>query len=122
VSTVSDFFEFLDFLVNGVSFMVGLFIGLLTLAFTPLLFRVQRRHLLRREWKKDKPGVAEPGLYPEWQKYDPDIPGIDRKCICHHRVIHPGEQVLTWPEIGPMNLLYIAVYCESVKERLWDGQ
>lgn len=99
--------------------LIGMSAGvLLTLLLTPVAFRLQRRRALRRDWKANRPGQVEEGLYPEWQEYDPEIPGIARKCVCHSRKIHPGEHVLTWPETGPMALLHVAVYCESVKEKL----
>lgn len=110
--------EFMGLFFETVDFVVGLGVGaLLALILTPLAFRLQRQYALRRGWRADRPSETEPGLYPEWQDYDPEIPGIAKKCICHGRTIHPGERVLTWPETGPMNLLYVGVYCQSVKEK-----
>lgn len=123
---MGDVFSFIEFLVwifQTLFFVFGIFVGIiLTLAITPYAFRLQRRVVLRRDWKNDKPSRVEEGLVPEWQNYDPEFPGIAKKCVCHGRTVHPGERVLTWPETGPMNLLHVAVYCESVKEKLWSGR
>lgn len=116
-----EFFEYIAWIGQVLNILLGVLIGIfLTIVLTPAAFRLQRGLALRRNWRADRPGRIEEGLYPEWQKYDPDIPGIAKRCVCHHRVINPGERVLTWPETGPMHLLHVAVYCESVKERLWD--
>lgn len=117
------FIDFVIWFFQTIFFLAGLLLGVvLTLTVTPYAFRLHRRLALRRDWKNDRPGRVEDGLFPEWQDYDPDIPGIEKKCVCHQRLMHPGERVLTWPETGPMNLLHVAVYCESVKERLWDAR
>lgn len=119
---VQEFFEFMEMIFNAVSFGVGAVIATIgTLVLTPVAFRLQRRWVLHRNWKADKPRQILEGLYPEWQDYDPDLPGISRRCVCHGRLLHPGERVLTWPETGPMNLLHVAVYCESEQERLWHA-
>jgi hypothetical protein len=112
---ISWFFQVSWFLMGSV-FGVGM-----TLLLVAPVFRFQRRFVLRRKWKADKPRRVVDGLFPEWQEYDPDMPGIAKKCVCHGRRIHPGEKVLTWPEVGPMDVLHIAVYCESAKEQLWQG-
>lgn len=112
--------DFITWVFHATFFVAGILLGVLvTLVATPQIFRIQRRFVLRRKWKADKPREIAEGLFPEWQDYDPEIPGIAKKCVCHSRRIHPGERVLTWPETGPMNLLHVAVYCESVKEQLW---
>jgi hypothetical protein len=116
---VEQFFDFLELLFDGYSFLVGLLVASLAMGSAPVIFRARRRAQLRRNWRLDLPNFTEPGLYPEWQKYDPDMPGIDKKCICHRRLLHPGEQVMTWPETGPLTMLHVAVYCESVREKLW---
>jgi hypothetical protein len=120
--SITDFLTFLFWLLKTTFFILGFGLGAtLALLLTPVAFRRHRRAVLRRKWKADKPREVTEGLFPEWQDYDPDMPGIAKRCVCHGRKIHPGERVLTWPETGPMNLLHVAVYCETVKERLWDG-
>lgn len=120
---ITDFINFIAWFFQAIFFVTGFLFGiLLTLVATPVAFRIHRRTVLRRKWRADKPREVTEGLFPEWQDYDPDMPGIAKKCICHRRKIHPGERVLTWPETGPMNLLHVAVYCESVKERLWEDR
>lgn len=117
----NDFIDFMAWFIQASFFAMGFLFGILaTLLATPVAFRVHRRAVLRRKWKADKPRQITEGLFPEWQDYDPDMPGVAKRCVCHGRKIHPGERVLTWPETGPMNLLHVAVYCESVKEKLWE--
>ena len=116
-----EFFEIFAWMFQVSYFITGVLSGMIiTLVVIPLAFRIHRRTVLRRKWKADKPREVTEGLFPEWQNYEPEMPGIARRCICHNRKIHPGERVLTWLETGPMDLLHVAVYCESVKERLWD--
>lgn len=119
---MKNFFDFLELIVNVLSLIAGFLLGAFLTASVPTLYRAYRRAVLRRNWKTDKPGAVREGLFPEWQDYEPEIPGIAKRCVCHNRKIHPGERVLTWPETGPGNLLHVAVYCESVKERLWDAR
>lgn len=115
------YFKFLSWLVNFTSFAVGIALGVAVMVAIPAVWRAWRRRDLRQRWKSDQPGHVEQGLYPEWQDYDPDMPGIASRCVCHRRRVHPGEHVMTWPETGPLNMLHVAVYCESVKEKLWLG-
>lgn len=116
-----EYAEFLAWFLQGSIIVAAFFVGVITtLIALPVAFRTHRRAVLRRKWKADKPREITEGLFPEWQNYDPDMPGIAKRCVCHQRKLYPGERVLTWPETGPMHLLHVAVYCESVKERLWD--
>jgi hypothetical protein len=119
METLAAMIDIVTWLFQATLFVAGLLVGISVALAVPMAFRFQRRIVLRRKWKADKPRTITDGLFPEWQAYDPDIPGIAKKCVCHGRRIHPGEKVLTWPETGPMNLLHVAVYCESVKEQLW---
>lgn len=123
-SSVDDIFGFIEFaiwFVQATYLGLGLILGsVLTLLVIPLLYRHHRRIVLRRGWKKNRPLEVTEGLHPEWGPYDPDTAGIGKKCICHNRQMHPGERVLMWPEVGPLNVLHMAVYCESVRDRLWD--
>jgi hypothetical protein len=119
METLAAVIDFITLLFQTALFVAGLMVGVLaTLAVRPF-FRLQRQIVLRRKWKNDEPRTVTTGLFPEWQDDDPDMPGIAKRCVCHGRKIYPGERVLTWPETGPMNLLHVAVYCESVKEKLW---
>lgn len=117
-----DYFEFVLWFFQGMFFLMGVLTGVgLTLLSAPAAWRFHRRIRLRRNWINDRPRPVTEGLFPEWQDYEPDIPGIAKKCVCHGRQIHPGERVLTWPETGPMGLLHVAVYCESVQQKLWEN-
>jgi len=122
---MDDFFAFLDFLTwffQVTSFLFGVLTGLMAALVVAGGWRLYRRQVLRHNWRKDRPRRAWEGLVPEWRDYDPEIPEISKRCICHGRVIHPGERVLIWPEAGPAGLLHIAVYCETVKNKLWEDQ
>jgi len=119
VDEVQNFFDFLELIVNALSLVAGILIGAFTTGSVPLVYRLYRRAVLRRNWKADKPNHVREGLFPEWQDYEPEIPGIARRCVCHGRKLNPGERVLTWPETGPMDILHVAVYCESERDRTW---
>lgn len=116
------FIEFLTWIFQTVSFLFGLVIGLLAAGALATIWKRYRRVILRRNWRKDRPRRAWQGLPPEWQDYDPEVPEISSRCICHNRVIYPGERVLIWPEVGPAGLLHMAVYCEAVKNKLWEDE
>lgn len=95
----------------------GMVLGLiLAWVVIPLAFRLVCRMRLRRKWRADEPLRGRDGEHPEWRSYDPDLPSISRRCVCHGRRLHPGEQVLTWQESGPFGLRYIPAYCERIKE------
>jgi hypothetical protein len=122
MENADTFIDFFAWFFPATVAVVGFILGVLAaLVVVPATFRFHRRNVLRRKWKADQPREITEGLFPEWQQYDPEMPGISHRCICHGRRIHPGERVLTWPETGPMNLLHVAVYCESVKEKLWGA-
>lgn len=112
------FFTFMSWYINITLFVLAMAIGAaLTLSLGPA-YRAYRRRSLRRDWRRDEPRRVVESLTPQWDEYDPDLAGIGKRCICHNRQIHPGERVLLWPEIGPLSVLHIAVYCETSKERL----
>lgn len=112
------FFTFMSWLFNTTLFLAGILIGSLTVLFlSPALYRRYRRWNLRRQYRQDRPHRVE-SLMPQWEDYDPDLSGVGKRCICHDRVLHPGERVLLWPETGPMGILHIAVYCETFREHV----
>lgn len=118
-----DFLVFFWWFLRASFFLWGMFCGaVVTLILAPVLYRWFNRRMMRRHWRRDAPLKPVDGLYPEWQPYDPAIPGIDRRCVCHGRKIPPGERVLMWPSTGPLDVLHMAVYCESAKEQLWDAR
>lgn len=122
---MDDFFVFialLTWIFRVTSFAFGVLIGLLAALGIAGGWRTYRRRVLRRNWRLDRPRHVWEGLVPEWRDYDPEIPEIAKRCVCHNRVIHPGERVLVWPEAGPAGLLHMAVYCETVKDRLWKDE
>jgi hypothetical protein len=113
------FLTFMTWFLNFSLFFVGAFLGALgTLLIGPSTYRQYRRWILRREWRQDRPQHVVESLTPQWEAYDPDLAGVGRRCICHRRQVHLGERVLLWPETGPMGILHVAVYCETVKEHL----
>lgn len=113
------FLTFMIWLFNGTFFLIGLAIGVAgTATLGPAVYRSYRRRALRRAWRLDTPRRVVESLTPQWEKYDPDLAGVGKRCICHNRQIHPGERVLLWPETGPMGVLHVAVYCETSKEPL----
>ncbi len=117
-----DFVDFLVWFVQWFHFVFGLVLGVAaTVTLGPVVYRMHRRVVLRRRWRKDAPMQYTEPLPPEWRKYDPEAVGIDKRCVCHNRQIHPGERVLMWPETGPMDVLHVAVYCENSQERLLDA-
>lgn len=116
------FIEFLTWFFQITSFLLGIVVGLLAAGAVAGGWRTYRRMVLRRNWRQDRPREAWQGLPPEWQDYDPEIPEISKRCVCHGRVMYPGERVLIWPEAGPAGLLHMAVYCEAVKNKLWEGE
>lgn len=117
-----DFLEFMVWLIQWTFFGFGVLTGiLLVTCLGPFLYRSHRRRVLRRRWKADKPMEYTEPLAPEWQPYVPEAVGVDKRCVCHNRRIHPGERVLMWPETGPMDVLHVAVYCENSRERLFDA-
>lgn len=122
---MDGFFDFLEFLVWFIQwsfFAFGVISGIaLTMTLGPVLYRMNRRRILRRRWKADKPMQYTEPLAPEWRPYEPEAVGVDKRCICHNRLVHPGERVLMWPETGPMDVLHVAVYCEMSQERLFDA-
>lgn len=113
------FFSVMSWIVSSMLFVLGLLAGSAgALILGPGAYRFSRRRALRRDWRRDRPQRVVESLTPQWDDYDPDLVGVGRRCICHSRQLHPGEHVLLWPETGPLGILHIAVYCETVKERL----
>lgn len=107
----------MSWLMNFDLLLIGVLVGSLgTLAGTPASYRLYRRWILRRRWRQNLPRYATESLAPRWQEYDPELAGVGKRCICHRRRIPPGERVLLWPETGPLGMLHVAVYCETVKE------
>lgn len=105
--------------MNPILFVLGIMIGVLgAFAVTPWSYRLYRRWILHRRWRQDRPQRIVESLTPQWEDYDPDLCGVDRRCVCHRRYLHPGERVLLWPETGPLGILHVAAYCETVKERI----
>jgi hypothetical protein len=119
---MDDLFMIIDFLYwifQATYFVLGVGLGIVgTLTLGPVLYRRHRSLVLRRDWRRNRPHPVVESLTPEWGPYDPDLKGVGKRCICHHRVVHPGENVLLWPETGPLGVLNIAVYCETIRERL----
>lgn len=119
MDNVIFFLTFMSWFFNLTLFMAGLLIGGLgAITLGPGAYRTYRRRSLRRDWREDRPHRVVESLTPQWEGYDPDLAGVGRRCICHQRVLHPGETVLLWPETGPMGILHVAVYCETSKGRL----
>lgn len=119
-----DLMEFLDFLTwifRVTSFIFGVLCGAVLALGGLAGWRICHRAALRRRWRQDRPMRAYDALEPQWRDYDPDIPYVTRRCICHKRLLYPGERVLIWPEVGPGGLLHVAVYCETYEE-LKGGQ
>jgi hypothetical protein len=98
--------------------LVGVLIGVVGVSLAPWAYRLHRRRVLHRRWRDDRPQRIVESLTPQWEDYDPDLIGVDRRCVCHRRSLHPGERVLLWPETGPLGVLHVAAYCETVKERI----
>lgn len=103
---------FIGMLIGGSAVALGL-VGV-----APVVYRVWRRQRLRKQWRLDLPRAIPVDLTPKWGPYDLDNPTVDRRCICHNRRLYEGENVLHWPEVGPMGVLHTAIYCESVKEQV----
>lgn len=119
MTNIIFFLTFLSWFFNVTLVLVGITAGVLvTLSMGPGIYRTSRRRTLRRDWRMDRPQRVMESLTPQWERYDPELTGVGKRCICHQRAIHPGERVLLWPETGPMGILHVAVYCETVKERL----
>jgi hypothetical protein len=113
------FLTFLTWFFNFTLFVIGGAIGAVgAVTLSPSTYRVYRRYILRRQWQQDRPRRIVESLTPQWEEYDPELAGVGKRCICHQRVLHPGERVLLWPETGPMGILHVAVYCETSKERV----
>lgn len=113
------FLTFMTWFLNFTLFVVGGLVGVLgSFVLGPGTYRAYRRRTLRRHWRQNRPQRVVESLSPQWERYDPALAGVGKRCICHGRQIHPGERVLLWPETGPMGILHIAVYCETSKELL----
>jgi hypothetical protein len=122
MDTFFSFLEFLMWIFQWTFFGFGMLIGITgTVTLSPVLYRLNRRYVLRRRWRRDAPMEYTEPLVPEWRPYEPDAVGVDKRCVCHNRRIHPGERVLMWPETGPMDVLHVAVYCENSQERIFDA-
>lgn len=122
MDTVMGFIEFLTWIFRVTSFFVGMAAGALMVCLALTGWRYSRRYVLRRRWRQDRPLEARDGLEPQWRPYDPEIPQVGRRCVCHNRVLYPGERVLIWPEVGPGGLLHTAVYCEVAQAKIFEGE
>ncbi len=119
MNTIIFFFDLLRWIVSVGVFILGALVGMsVILLLGPGTYRAYRRRALRRDWRLDRPQRVVESLTPQWEDYDPGLIGVGKRCICHGRQLHPGEHVLLWPETGPLGVLHVAVYCETVKERL----
>lgn len=109
---------FMTLLMNPLLLICGVLLGISgTLWAGPLLYRLNRRRKLRRNWMADSPRTVRATLDARFDSFDPDEPGVDHRCVCHNRRIEEGEHVLLWPETSEVGLTYIAVYCLSgIKE------
>lgn len=109
------FLTIMSWLVNITLFILGILVGTGATLLAAPGYRVYRRWTLRRQWRQDRPSRVVESLTPQWEEYDPELAGVGKRCICHARQLHPGERVLLWPETGPLGVLHVAVYCETVK-------
>jgi hypothetical protein len=119
----TGFMEFAMIFFNWWTLIMGIVIGLAggvlgALLGLPVIYQVNRRRALRKQWRLDRPRQMKTYLAPQWGEYSQDTENIDRRCVCHNRVLGEGETVLLWPEMGPFGILYTAVYCENVRDRV----
>jgi hypothetical protein len=115
-----EFLELIEMIFSWLGFVIGMFVGMVLIVAVsgafPYIYRAKRRRDLRRMWRRNQPRPLMEGMVPVWREYDPEDATVDHRCVCHGRVLYPGERALYWPEVGPLGVLHTSVYCESVRE------